>query len=130
MNFDRLHEFLEDFYAKVREDKKLGPVFNQKVSNWDSHLRKIAIFWEHHLLQPGVYKGNPLLIHQKLENGINEENFIRWLTLFEETANDFFEDKELKKICLKARMIGGTLYGRIINNGNLEIPGFPPADMF
>lgn len=120
-----LIDFLESFYAQVREDELLGDVFNSTINNWDTHLRKIGVFWKSHLYEPGLYKGNPLLIHQKLheKEAFSEEQFNRWLSLFEETADKFFEGKELKGIKRKARMIGGTLYGRLLDK-ELEVPGF------
>ena len=125
-NKEKYSEALNEFYAKVREDNILGPVFNENVTNWDSHLRKIEIFWENHLVMPGLYKGNPHLIHQKLHEKfpLTEEMFQRWLELFEVTMKDFLGD-EAKKMIMKARIIGGTLYGRILEK-DLEVPGFPP----
>ena len=122
---NKLVEFLETFYAQVREDEYLGDIFNSVISNWDKHLRKIEIFWRNHLYDPGLYKGNPLLIHQKLheKSPFTEEQFSRWLSLFETTAEGYFEGKELKAIKRKARMIGGTLYGRLLAK-ELEVPGF------
>ena len=121
----KMMSFLETFYAQVREDEVLGDVFNKTINKWDSHLQKIEVFWKNHLYQPGLYKGNPLLIHQKLHEKevLTESQFKRWLELFESTADDFFQDKELKSIKRKARMIGGTLYGRLLEK-DLEVPGF------
>ena len=129
MNEELLKKFLEDFYSQIRQNKILGPVFENSVSNWDSHLGKTLIFWRHHLLEPGVYKGNLLKVHQKLDTELNEKLFREWLTLFESAAGKHFKNSELKKICLKARMIGGTLFGRI-HETQLEVPGFPPSDLF
>ena len=130
MNNSDLMSFLEAFYGQVKEDELLGELFNKVITNWDKHLRKIEVFWKNHLYEPGLYKGNPLLIHQKLheKTPFTEEQFTRWLSLFEETANEFFEGKELKAIKRKARMIGGTLYGRLLDR-ELEVPGFNAFDV-
>ena len=75
------------------------------------------------------YQGNLLKVHEKINFEPEELIFQRWLSLFEETAKNFFDSNDLKKICLKARMIGGTLFGRL-NETDLEVPGFPPSDFF
>jgi hemoglobin len=52
---------VERFYAKVRVDPEIGPVFNDAVRNWDAHLALLKDFWSTVLLTTGRYKGNPLL---------------------------------------------------------------------
>lgn len=129
MSFDKkkFNEALAEFYEKVKKDDVLGPIFLKHVSNWDSHLKKIEIFWENHLVMPGLYKGNPHLIHQRLheKSPLSEKMFVRWLELFEETMKEFLGD-DSKKAIIKARIIGGTLFGRILNDSSLEVSGFPP----
>lgn len=125
-NKNKFNEALAEFYERVKKDDILGALFIKHVSNWDSHLKKIEIFWENHLESPGLYKGNPLLVHQKLHDRdpLNQEMFSRWLTLFESTMKEFLGD-DAKKAIIKARIIGGTLFGRLMNE-ELEVPGFPP----
>lgn len=129
MNFDKnkFNTALAEFYERVKKDEVLSPVFLKNVSNWDSHLKKIELFWENHLVMPGLYKGNPHLIHQRLheKDPLTEEMFKRWLELFEETMKEYLGD-EARKAIVKARIIGGTLFGRILGNPDLEVPGFPP----
>ena len=126
INKIKFNEALAEFYERVKKDDVLGPLFLEKVSNWDSHLKKIEIFWENHLEMPGLYKGNPLLVHQKLHEKfpLTEEMFVRWLNLFEETLKEFLGEGA-KKAIIKARIIGGTLFGRLMEK-DLEVPGFPP----
>jgi hemoglobin len=78
---------VEDFYGKARKDALLGPVFNNAVADWDSHLRTVANFWSHVLLKTERYKGFPFPVHTQLP--IRPEHFPRWLELFEESANKF-----------------------------------------
>ena len=33
------------FYAKVRKDPTLGPIFDQAIGDWDDHLEKLTDFW-------------------------------------------------------------------------------------
>ena len=77
---------VDRFYAKVREDDEIGPVFNHEVQNWDAHLALLKDFWSTVLLATGRYKGNPLVAHFRLP--IEERYFGRWLALFTETARE------------------------------------------
>ena len=44
---------VERFYAKVRVDPEIGPVFNDAVQNWDAHLALLKDFWSTVLLTTG-----------------------------------------------------------------------------
>ena len=36
---------VERFYAKVRVDPEIGPIFNDAVQYWDAHLVLLKDFW-------------------------------------------------------------------------------------
>jgi hemoglobin len=74
------------FYAKVREDAELGPIFDRVVGGeWDKHLAKMCDFWSSVMLLTGRYKGNPMTAHMRLKM-IRPGHFERWLSLFRETC--------------------------------------------
>lgn len=73
------------FYAKVRQDEMLGPIFNHVVQDWDAHLAKLCSFWSSITLLTGRYKGKPVPAHLALPE-IKGAHFERWLALFRETA--------------------------------------------
>lgn len=75
---------VREFYGKAREDAQLGPIFNEKVEDWDVHLRVVADFWSRALLGTDRYQGKPFVVHAHLP--VELEHFDRWLALFEETA--------------------------------------------
>ncbi|MGB0908585.1 MAG: group III truncated hemoglobin [Maricaulaceae bacterium] len=79
------------FYARVRNDEMLAPIFAQKIPNdvaaWDHHMDHIADFWSSIFLKTGRFKGNPMMKHMAL-HGLTPEHFTRWLSLFEDTATD------------------------------------------
>ena len=37
------------FYAKVRKDELLGPIFNGIIKDWETHLELLTDFWETNL---------------------------------------------------------------------------------
>lgn len=80
-----IHELVHTFYAKVRQDDLLGPIFNSHVEDWPEHLDRLCAFWSSVALMTGRYKGKPVPAHAKLP-GISAEHFAHWLALFAETA--------------------------------------------
>jgi hemoglobin len=78
-------ELVDRFYAKVREDELLGPVFNTRIEDWDEHLAKLRAFWSSVVLMTGRYKGQPMPVHIAISE-ITDKHFERWLALFAETA--------------------------------------------
>jgi hemoglobin len=73
------------FYARVRNDVVLGPIFNGAIDDWDAHLDKLCAFWSSVTLMSGRYKGTPMQAHAALPD-IDSHHFARWLALFAETA--------------------------------------------
>jgi len=80
-----IRELVESFYAKVREDAALGPIFAAKVEDWPAHLDKLSDFWSSVVLMSGRYKGRPMPVHAAIPD-ISDAHFVRWLELFGETA--------------------------------------------
>ncbi|MBV8522640.1 MAG: hypothetical protein JOY71_11045 [Acetobacteraceae bacterium] len=35
---------VEKFYAKVRRDPLLGPIFNEAVEDWPDHIKRLCAF--------------------------------------------------------------------------------------
>jgi hemoglobin len=98
-----ISRLVEQFYAKVRLDPEIGPVFNNAVHNWDAHLALLKDFWSTVLLTTGRYKGNPLLAHFLLP--IEERHFVRWLQLFSETAYEVMSSSQAAIVTRKADLI-------------------------
>src|SRR5579875_1338846 len=82
---------VDRFYAKVRSDRDLGPIFEAAIADdaWPAHLGRMNDFWSSVMLTSGRYKGNPFAKHLKLE-GLTPALFSRWLELFGETADELF----------------------------------------
>jgi hemoglobin len=78
-------QLVDRFYAEVRQDELLGPVFNSRVEDWDDHLARLRAFWSSVVLMTGRYKGQPMPVHAAISE-ITDQHFERWLALFAETA--------------------------------------------
>lgn len=105
-----LHAFLAAFYAKVRRDPLIGPVFARVIpdGDWPRHLAVIQDFWSSVLLKSGRYKGNPFGKHQGLE-ALTPAHFARWLALFAETARQMFPADVAMLLTERANRIGDSL---------------------
>ena len=75
------------FYAKIRTDAVLGPIFDHAIRDWDTHLDKMCDFWSSVMLLSGRYKGAPMTAHMRVK-AIRPEHFERWLALFRDTARE------------------------------------------
>lgn len=83
-----IERLVRGFYDKVRADDLIGPVFNERISDWEPHLQKMMLFWESVALGTGRYEGAPMRQHIQLP--VDRTHFDRWLGLFEQTAQDVF----------------------------------------
>lgn len=75
------------FYARVRQDNMLGPIFDAHIDDWDHHLGKLTDFWSSILLRSGRFNGAPMPKHAALP-GLNPDMFRHWLSLFHQTADE------------------------------------------
>lgn len=100
---------LSRFYARVRNDPDLGPVFNTVVTDWAEHLQRLEDFWSSLMLTSGRYKGNPVAMHVIHAHQIQPHMFARWLELWEETTNDMVPGDVAREMQVKAARIADRL---------------------
>lgn len=105
---EMISQLVEKFYARVRLDPVLGPIFNEKIHDWDGHLAKIHDFWSSVILTSGRYKGRPVPAHLGIP-GIDEHHFAQWLGLFESTARETCPADAAALFTHKARKIADSL---------------------
>jgi hypothetical protein len=63
---EEISTLVDRFYAKVRLDLEIGPIFNAIVDDWPHHLALLKNFWSTVLLTTGRYKGDPMMRHLQL----------------------------------------------------------------
>lgn len=82
------------FYAKIRTHEVLGPIFNNNIKDWETHLELLTDFWESQLFLKRNYHGNPVTAHQKVDEKMNHtitsEHFGLWLNLWFATIDELF----------------------------------------
>src|SRR5215469_3495162 len=106
---DTIRELVHAFYAKVRADDALGPIFARVIgADWDPHLEKMCAFWSSVMLTSGRYKGNPMLAHLRLKT-VAPAHFDRWLALFRATAAELFSPMIAQAFIARAETIARSL---------------------
>ena len=106
---EAIRQLVDAFYAKVRKDQRLGPIFNGTIGDkWDVHLPKMYDFWSSVTRMTGRYKGKPMVQHMKLKQ-VEQGDFDIWLSLFRETARDLFADEVANIFIARAEMIAKSL---------------------
>lgn len=104
------------FYAQVKVDDVLGPIFNDIAGvDWDTHVPKIGDFWETALFRTGNYKGNPLRPHLLLsqQTSMGRDKFDHWLSLFYATVDTHFSGENAGHIKRIAEDMARVMHGRI-----------------
>ncbi|HLH04562.1 MAG TPA: group III truncated hemoglobin [Bryobacteraceae bacterium] len=113
VNEDSIAEMVDTFYGAIRQDRVLGPIFDEAIGNeWTPHLAKMKRFWSSVLLASRTYKGNPMIAHLKLPR-LTGTHFERWLALWRKTANSLCEKQTAEIFISRAEMIGARLLGAI-----------------
>ncbi len=103
-----LRRLVHSFYARVRADALLGPVFAARIGDWPPHLERMVAFWSSVALMTGRYSGAPVPAHLGLPVGW--AHFERWLTLFRETADEVCPPAGAALVAEKAERIARTLH--------------------
>ncbi len=77
----QLPPLLVAFYTRVRADPLIGPIFNEAVHDWPSHLDRLRDFRSAVMLTTERYKGNPVAMHLRHAERIAPAMFARRLEL-------------------------------------------------
>jgi hemoglobin len=118
---DMIATLVAAFYARVRADSVLAPIFEAKVRDWDFHLAKLCDFWSSVVLGSGRYHGQPMLAHITL--AIGTEHFDRWVRLFEDTVVGLCPPAAAARFIDKARRIADSFeLGMGVARGEIRTP--------
>jgi hemoglobin len=117
-----IERLVRSFYADVRADPLLGPIFAAKIVDWEPHLRQMFAFWSSVLLMSGRYHGRPMAKHAPLP--VDAAHFDRWLALFEAAARRETPPAAAELFIERAHRIGESLQlGIASGRGQLLMPG-------
>ncbi|RYZ73775.1 MAG: group III truncated hemoglobin [Lysobacteraceae bacterium] len=82
---EEVTRLVHGFYARVRLDPGLGPIFEQHVADWPAHLALLVDFWSAMLRGTRRFRGAPMSRHLALP-GLSQELFSQWLHLFRQVT--------------------------------------------
>lgn len=107
-------DMVEGFYAAIREDDLLGPVFADRIADWPPHLARMKQFWRSILHNSGEFSGNPMARHMAIP-GLEPLHFARWLELFYANLRTLAHDPRASEhVGERARMIAQSLLAGIL----------------
>lgn len=122
---DVLRTFVHRFYDCVRTDPMLGPVFADRITDWEPHLARMVEFWSSVALMTGRYHGAPVAAHAGLP--ITGAHFDRWLAHFRQTALDVCPPAGANHIIDAAERIARSLQS-VVQRVGAGPDDCPPSD--
>ena len=109
-----VRRLVELFYAEIRKDELLGPIFNGVITDWETHEEHITDFWEGNLLWTKSYSGDPLGAHAKVDAHMNHtmdsSHFGHWLNIWFDTVDSNFSGEVAQRAKRQARKMSTFLY--------------------
>lgn len=119
-----LISLVEAFYREAKSDSQLGPIFHQFVNDWEPHIQKVASFWEATLFSSGPYKGNPMQLHQKVDEILNHSltkaHFDRWVEIWLQTTDHMYSGEIANQAKLRAANIANIMFIKIYQNRGVD----------
>jgi hemoglobin len=107
---EQIAALVDAFYAHVRRDATLGPIFERAIGEeWEPHLAQMRAFWSSMMLASGRYKGNPMKAHLELLPRIGAEHFERWLNFWRQTAAEILPPPAAEAFVRQAESIAERL---------------------
>lgn len=125
-----ISSLVEAFYARVRADALIGPVFADKIADWGPHLARMKDFWSSVAIESGRFRGNPMVKHLAIP-GLNQLHFDRWLALFDETLADVAPTPEAAEFFSEraARIAESLMLGITLHTRGLGLPARTPSSL-
>ncbi|AEH02028.1 group III truncated hemoglobin [Lacinutrix sp. 5H-3-7-4] len=119
-----IYLLVSSFYSKVRKDNLLGPVFNNIIEDWESHLEHLTTFWESSLFMSRKletkYQGNPLQVHIDVDKASNSKitqtHFGIWLQYWLQTIDELFTGEIAENAKRRAQKMSTFMYMKIFED--------------
>ena len=109
-NVESLTALVHGFYADVRADALLGPVFDAALHDrWEPHLARMVDFWSTVALGSKSFKGNVFAKHMAL-TGVTPAHFAAWVRLWGEHTGRLFAPEVAQELQVAAHGIARNLF--------------------
>lgn len=93
-----LTDLVHGFYADVRADARLGPLFDRAIGDhWDAHLARMVEFWSTVTLGTRSFKGDVFGKHMAVD-GVQPEHFDIWLRLWSQHTERVFAPEVAREL--------------------------------
>ena len=105
---EELEEFLRAFYKKAFVDELIGHFFTEVIPlDLKTHIPAIASFWGSVVFNTHGYRKNVMEVHKHIHHlsKIRKQHLDRWVKLFIETLDEFFEGPKTELMKQRARSI-------------------------
>lgn len=91
-----VRDVMKGFYADVRSDLILGPIFRKAIKDeeWDAHIEKVTGFWLTAFRIEKIYRARNFIPSHVKHNNIGAEHTHLWLEIFERTITSLCSNKE------------------------------------
>lgn len=115
-NREDISKLVNAFYAKIRKDELLGPIFNNQIPNekWPMHLEKLTNFWVTNLLGVACFKGSPTRAHIEVDfknnYTIEQVHFGKWIQLWFTTIDELYKGNLAERAKNAARRMSTGQY--------------------
>jgi len=120
--FKDIQKLVNAFYAKVRKDALLGPIFNGHIAEdqWPAHLEKLSRFWESNLFGVTGFRANPrakhLAVDHNLHHTIEPKHFETWLQLWFQTIDQLYSGPVAEQAKSMAMSMASGQFAMIMRN--------------
>ncbi|HPU20346.1 MAG TPA: group III truncated hemoglobin [Alicycliphilus sp.] len=105
-----LTDLVHGFYADVRADAQLGPLFDRAIgAHWDTHLERMVEFWSTVALGTRSFKGDVFGKHMAVD-GVAPEHFAVWLRLWGQHTERVFAPEVARELQTVAHGIARNLF--------------------
>jgi hemoglobin len=98
------------FYAKVRYEPMLEPIFNAHIHVWSEHITTITQFWCKMMGGPSTWSGG---MGRHFFLNLGPDHFEVWLAVWEQNALELLPYREATEVSALARRIGDDLMAMI-----------------
>lgn len=110
MNAALISVLIDSFYADVRRDPLLGPLFERVIGpDWAVHLERIREFWNTVALGTRSFRGNVFGEHMAID-GVEPAMFGRWLTLWQAHTERLLSADDAATLQQQAQGIARNLF--------------------
>jgi hemoglobin len=104
-NRNDIESLLQRFYESAFADDLIGIYFTEVVPlDLETHIPVIADFWESVIFNTHGYRKNVMEVHAHIHRlkEIKKEHLDRWVALFTNTVNDYYDGPNANRIKQRA----------------------------